>query len=70
MASKKKKRPAPASKAKMAHSDTSKEHEVHVTVTIGPIGPLERKTKRKSHRGRKAAPKQVKAFLKWVLTQL
>lgn len=69
MASNKKKRPAPASKAKMAHSDTSKDRGDRVRLTI-EIGPLERIPKRKSHRGRKAAPKQVKAFLKWVLTQL
>ncbi len=71
MASKKRKRPAAANKAKMAHSDASRDHaEVEVRLTIGIIGPITRLRKRKAHQGRKATPKQAKAFLKWVLTQL
>ena len=41
--------------------------EVRVTFEIGPI---KRIRSRKRQAARKAAPKQVKAFLKWAVTQL
>lgn len=69
MAARKRKSPARSAKAKAEHSGATHTHG-EVTVTIGVIGPLKRIKKGKSRQRRKATPKEVKAFLKWALTQL
>ena len=58
---------------KPRHGGASSDHEdssVVITITIGKLeyGPV--KKSRKPKKARKATPKQVKAFLKWALTQL
>lgn len=65
----KKKKTRTRSKANAAHSDTSSDHNP----TWFSIGRIIRIQKTKSRRGRKASKattKDVKALLRWVVTQL
>lgn len=62
-----KKTPAKAAR-KAVHSDASTSHgQIIITFTIGPIKRIK---KGKSRKGGEVTPKEVKALLKWVLTQI
>jgi hypothetical protein len=65
-ARKKAPRRARSTKAKPTHSGESSDHGgVVITITIGPLTRIPKTKKRQ-----KPASKEVKAFLKWALTQL
>ena len=61
-----KKTPARSIKTKMAHGEADSDHRVTLTITIGPLERIPRKTRRKG----KKTPKQVKEFLKWAVKNL
>lgn len=71
MAATKKTKPVGSAKPKADHGGDSSDHGdrgVRITIEVGHIEWIGKSRKKK--KGRKATPKEVKAFLEWALTQL